>query len=154
VLRKLDLKDFGSQVVKFGRLGSAGALSALFVQVNYDREITCLTAVSLDTSEVLWQLGTPDASNYKATSEIPVQVFDWNEDGFDDVIFAQSGSVAVVNGADASRLASVQAETPYSMGARRRPCLGPTYRLCGLGRMSSRIFRWRWTSTMTMSLSC
>jgi len=115
VLRKLDLKDFGSQVVKFGRLGSAGALSALFVQVNYDREITCLTAVSLDTSEVLWQLGTPDASNYKATSEIPVQVFDWNEDGFDDVIFAQSGSVAVVNGADASRLASVQAETPYSI---------------------------------------
>lgn len=115
VLRKLDLKDFGSQVVKFGRLGTAGALSALFVQVNYDREITCLTAVSLETGAVLWQLGTPDANNYKATSEIPVQVFDWDGNGFDDVIFAQGESVTVVNGADATFMASAQAETPYSI---------------------------------------
>ncbi len=115
VIRKLDLKGFGSQVVKFGRLGKAGALSALFAQVNYDREITCLTAVSLESGEVLWQLGTPDVDNYKATSEIPVQVFDWNRDGFDDVIFAQGGSVSVVSGIDGSSVASVPAETPYSL---------------------------------------
>lgn len=115
VFQKFDLKNFGSQVVKFGRLGSQGSLAALFVQINYEREITCLTALSLDSGEVLWQLGTPDATHYKSTSDVPIQVFDWNQDGTDDVIFAQGGSIVVADGADGTAIASAQAETPYSL---------------------------------------
>jgi hypothetical protein len=115
VLRTFELKDFGSHVVKFGRLASGGGVAAVFVQINSTREITCITAMSLTDGSVLWQRGTPNPKHFETSGEIPVQVYDWNGDTIDDVIFFENGNIVVSNGSDGSTLASVATPEPYSL---------------------------------------
>jgi hypothetical protein len=115
VLRTLDLGDFGSHVVKFGRLSPDGQAGVVFVQIDSTRNITCITAVSLADGAVIWQRGTPNAKNFETSGEIPVQVYDWNQDGIDDVIFYENGNIVVSHGSDGSTLANVAAPEPYSL---------------------------------------
>jgi hypothetical protein len=114
VQRAFTLRDFGSHVVKFGRLTGDRTVFAVFVQVDRTREIRCITAMSLSDGSILWQRGTPNQRNFRTTGEIPVQVYDWNQDGIDDVIFYENGQVHVVHGQDGSALLSTPAEQPYS----------------------------------------
>jgi len=115
VLATIELQDFGSHVVRYGRLSGADSVSAVFVQINKDREVTCLTAVSLPDGKVLWQRGQPHKRNFRSTGDIPVQVYDWNSDGFDDVIYYDSRDIVVLSGSDGSVIASVPSEEPYSL---------------------------------------
>jgi len=115
VLRTFELANFGSHVVKFGRLAPNGGVAALFVQIDSTRNITCMTAMSLSDGSVLWQRGTPNPKNFETSGEIPVQVYDWNGDGIDDVIFYENGSIVVSHGGDGSTLASVTTPEPYSL---------------------------------------
>jgi hypothetical protein len=111
----IKLNDFGSHVVKFGLLTGDGSTSAVFAQIDKSRIITCLTAVSLTSGEILWQQGTPKKSNFRTTGEIPIQVYDWNQDGFDDVIYHQADQLIVLNGNDGSVQLNVPKARPYSL---------------------------------------
>jgi len=59
-MRTFELADFGSHVVKFGRLAPGGGVAAVFVQIDSTRNITCITAISLADGSILWQRGTPN----------------------------------------------------------------------------------------------
>jgi hypothetical protein len=85
------------------------------VQIDKTRTITCITAVSLASGEPLWQVGTPNKAHFRTTGEIPVQVFDWNQDGFDDVIYHANDQLVVLNGNDGSAQAVIPKERPYSI---------------------------------------
>ena len=90
----IDVHDFGAQTVRVGDLNGDGAPDLLFVQSVYGtREITCMTAVTI-TGEVLWQRGEPDPDNGGLYSDLPVQVYDWDGDGRNEVLYVQQATYA------------------------------------------------------------
>jgi len=115
VTQAFTLRDFGSHVVKFGMLAGDGSVTAVFLQVNRSREVTCITAMSMRDGNVLWQRGVPSLRNFHTSGEIPSQVYDWNADGYDDVIFYENGQLVILHGLDGSMLASTPIEEPYSI---------------------------------------
>ena len=60
-IRKIDLKNFGGMVARFGDLYGDGQADALFVQ-SAGQSITCITAIDLNGKR-LWQRGKADAKN-------------------------------------------------------------------------------------------
>lgn len=85
----IDVKDFGAETVRVGDLTGNGAPDLLFVQdVRGPRTITCLTATTL-SGEVLWQQGTPSADNGEVYCDLPVQIYDWDGDGRNEVLFVR-----------------------------------------------------------------
>jgi len=87
LVSRIDVKDFGAETVRIGDLSGDGAPDLLFVQSVYGtREITCLTAATIH-GETLWQSGKPSAANGRIYSDLPVQVYDWDDDGRNDVLY-------------------------------------------------------------------
>jgi hypothetical protein len=114
-IARINLSDFGSHVARFGNLAWGNSLFAIFTQINKERAITCVTALSVPEGKVLWQRGTPSRLNFAVSSDIPLQVYDWNQDGSDDVIYHDSGRLVVLNGVDGSEQAAIETEKPYSL---------------------------------------
>ena len=82
-------KDFLSETIRIGDLNGDGAPDVLFVQNLYGpRNITCLTATTL-AGEILWQTGTPSKDNGRAYCDLPVQIYDWDHDGTNEVLYVQ-----------------------------------------------------------------
>jgi len=85
-------KDFLSETVRIGDLNGDGAPDFLFVQNLYGpRIITCLTATTL-SGEILWQTGTPSGDNGRAYCDLPVQIYDWDHDGMNEVLHVRQAT--------------------------------------------------------------
>jgi len=94
LVARIDVKDFGAETLRVGDLNGDGAPDLLFVQSVYaTREITCLTATTI-FGEVLWQTGTPSADNGRIYSDLPVQVYDWDGDGQNEVLYVRQARYA------------------------------------------------------------
>jgi hypothetical protein len=79
-------KEFLSETIRIGDLNGDSAPEILFVQNLYGpRQITCLTATTL-LGEILWQTGTPSKDNGRAYCDLPVQIYDWDRDGTNEVL--------------------------------------------------------------------
>ena len=105
LVSSIDVKDFGAETVRIGDLSGNGAPDLLLVQSVYGtREITCLTATTL-FGEILWQTGDPSAQNGRIYSDLPVQVYDWDADGRNEVLYVRQAHYA---------------EPPYQGGVRER----------------------------------
>ena len=90
----IDVKDFGSEALRIGDLNGDGAPDLLFIQSIYGtREITCLTAATI-FGEVLWQAGTPSVDNGFTYSDLPVQIYDWDGDGRNEVLYIRQAHYA------------------------------------------------------------
>ena len=87
LVSRMDVKDFGAETVRIGDLDMDGAPDLLFVQSTYlTRAITCLTAVTI-SGEVLWQVKTPSSADGRVYSDLPVQIYDWDKDGKNEVLY-------------------------------------------------------------------
>ncbi len=87
LVSQIDVKDFGAQTVRIGDLDGDGGPDLLFIQnVRSTRQITCLTATTL-SGKVLWQTGRPSRDNGAASSDLPVQIYDWDRDGANEVLY-------------------------------------------------------------------
>jgi len=105
IVSTIDVKDFGAETVRIGDLNRDGAPDLLFTQSVFGtREITCLTATTI-MGEVLWRSGIPSSGNGRIYSDLPVQVYDWDRDGANEVLYVKQ---------------AVYAEPPYSGGVRER----------------------------------
>lgn len=94
LVSRIDVKDFGAETLRIGDLSGDGAPDLLFVQSEYGtREITCLTATTL-FGEVLWQNGDPSAENGRIYSDLPVQIYDWDCDGRNEVLYIRQAQYA------------------------------------------------------------
>jgi len=87
-------RDFGAETVRIGDLNGDGAPDLLYTQCSYgQRDITCLTATTL-TGEILWQVGAPSAENSDVYGDLPVQIYDWDNDGHNEVLYIKQAIYA------------------------------------------------------------
>lgn len=115
LISKLRTRGFGSHVVRFGDLNGDGQAEAIIVQINRKRKVTAITAFSLATGKIIWQHGKTRPRHFRTSGDIPVQVYDWNGDGFDDVIFARNGRLHIIDGSNGRYLRQIKIEDPYSL---------------------------------------
>lgn len=74
-----------------------GANYARVATMNFaSSEISCLTAVTLD-GEVLWQQGTPSPKHYNSGSDLPVQVYDIDQDGDEEIIMVRNNTIQILS---------------------------------------------------------
>ena len=105
--KSFDLKDFGAaRQIRFGHL--TGTEEWFFVMCQNQRKvykdrypvISCMTAVSIDTGKVLWQIGEPCDSEEveKLTTDLPFQIYDIDGDGVDEVITSWDFRLMILDG--------------------------------------------------------
>jgi hypothetical protein len=105
VVSTFETREFGADTVRVGDLNGDGAPDLLFVQTRNQikpgtsellcrtRKIRCLTATTIG-GELLWQYGEPSLQNGCNTGDMPVQVYDWDGDGENEVLFIRQASYA------------------------------------------------------------
>ncbi len=92
LVAKIDTKDWGAETVRIGDLNGDGGPDLLFVQNIYGpRIITCLTATTI-AGEILWQTGKPSKDNGRIYSDLPVQIYDWDRDGTNEVLYVRQAT--------------------------------------------------------------
>ncbi len=91
----------GAPGMRFGDLDGDGRLDIVvgqpMPQSEFDghtpQEVARVTAYSVETGEEMWQYtrpGNPNLNGHTASSDVPLQVYDWDGDGFSEVIAAFS----------------------------------------------------------------
>lgn len=103
----IDLKNFGAgRQIRFGHLTGTEEMFFIICQnqrrVFKDRYpgISCMTAVSVETGDVLWQIGEPstDPEIIQLTADLPIQIYDIDGDGVDEVIVARNFELMILDG--------------------------------------------------------
>lgn len=94
IVSSIETPDFGGMTLRFGDLNGDGAPDLLITQSDYgSRDIRCLTAMTI-TGRRLWQSGVPSAANGRVYSDLPVQVYDWDNDGINEVLYIRQAHYA------------------------------------------------------------
>jgi rhamnogalacturonan endolyase len=107
--KQIDTKGFGvGRHIRFGHLTGKDRLDVVLAQnikLQPERDnlttTRCLTALDLD-GNVLWQFGEPssDPDAGLATCDVPVQIYDIDGDGKDEVLCIKNFKLYVLNGQD------------------------------------------------------
>ena len=96
-IRKIDLKNFGGMVARFGDLNGDGQADVLFVQ-SAGQKITCITALDLN-GKILWQRGKADEKHRSLSSDVAVQIYDWDDDKANEVLVIEGKTLRILAGA-------------------------------------------------------
>ena len=96
-IRKIDLKNFGGMVARFGDLNGDGQADVLFVQ-SAGQKITCITALDLN-GKLLWQRGKADEKHRSLSSDVAVQIYDWDNDKANEVLVIEGKTLRILAGA-------------------------------------------------------
>ena len=105
--KRFDLGNWGtSRQIRFGHL--TGTDEMFFIMAQHQKRvykerycnISCLTAVSIETGRILWQWGEPSelAVNQDTTCDLPFQIYDIDGDGCDEVIMASDFKLQILDG--------------------------------------------------------
>ncbi len=73
-----------------------GGLSKFVLSNGSTQQITCLTAYDLEGNK-LWQKGTPKSNNRTIGSDLPIQIFDIDNDGEEEIITVYNDSLQVLS---------------------------------------------------------
>jgi rhamnogalacturonan endolyase len=105
LVRKISFGPWGGQVLRFGDLDGDGEPEVLAVQ-SKGQFITSLAAFSID-GRLLWTKGRPSRRNQSVASDLPVQLFDWNRDGRDEIVLIRNFKLQILRGTDGKILKQV-----------------------------------------------
>ena len=102
--KAIDFKNYGcGRSLRFGHLLGDDTLQIVLVQ-NQQRimkdafaHISCITAIDLD-GNVIWQKGEPSTEHCHLTADVPIQVYDIDDDGYDEIICAHDFKICVLDG--------------------------------------------------------
>lgn len=106
LLKKIDLRNFGTgRQIRFGHLCGGDKWYIVLAQgqrrVRRDdcSHISCLTAIDME-GNILWQKGEPstDYDHGKISADYPLQVYDIDGDGIDEVITAKNFEIMILDG--------------------------------------------------------
>ena len=87
LLANIPVANFGSEQLRIGDLDADGGPDLLLIQSNFvGRDITCLTALTIE-GKMIWQVGSPSLENGRIYSDLPVQIYDWDNDGENEVLY-------------------------------------------------------------------
>jgi len=120
LFKKLDLKNFGTgRQIRFGHLTGTKEWHIVLAQCQKRvfkdayAHISCLTAIDLN-GNILWQLGEPseNESFAKLTADVPLQVYDIDGDGIDEVITARNFELLILDGR--TGMVKKKCKTPFS----------------------------------------
>lgn len=120
-IKEIDLKNFGAgRQIRFGHL--LGTDELFFIIAQHERRvfkdrypfISCLTAVSMETGEILWQKGEPSDSEevVELTTDLPMQIYDIDGDGREEVITSLDFKLVILDGATGEEKKSI--DTPLN----------------------------------------
>jgi rhamnogalacturonan endolyase len=140
--KRINLKNFGtSRQIRFGHLTGTNAWYIVLAQAQkrVDRDayatISCLTAIDLD-GNILWQRGEPTDQEEvlgKVSCDLPLQVYDIDGDGADEVITAKNFRILILDGKTGRIKKS--APTPFSTEA-DNTIIGPPYGIYAFDRIN------------------
>lgn len=102
--------DFGALWLRVGDLTGNGIPDLLFVQ-NDRQMITCLTATTLQ-GEIIWQVGKPDVRFAYLGWDVAAQVYDYDQDGYNEILCVRDGELQLLSGQDGA----VKRRTPVPLG--------------------------------------
>lgn len=92
--------------VLVGDLNSDGKMELLFVQANghiddryVPHQVIALTAYTLE-GELLWQVGRPSEEAGGPGSDYPAQIYDWDQDGANEILCVMNDQFIVLSGID------------------------------------------------------
>ena len=96
VVSSFATREFGAEALRVGDLNGDGGPDLLLVQMEcgtkdkmcLSREIRCLTATTI-YGEILWQHGRPSVNNGCVWCDLPVQIYDWDNDGANEVLYVR-----------------------------------------------------------------
>jgi len=129
VWKKIYTPGFGvGRNLRFGDLDGDGKLDILVAQVKAHGpndghcEVGCLTAITVDGKQ-LWRNGTADSWNDHLTSDVGVQIHDFDGDGKNEVVYCRGMKIIVAEGATGKT--KYEAPTPDSPESETRKDLFP-----------------------------
>lgn len=104
---RLDVRAAGPRCkVLLGDLNGDGQLELLFVQADggiddryVPHQVIALTAYTID-GQLLWQVGEPSESAGGPGSDYPAQIYDWDQDGSNEVLCVMNKELVVLAGHD------------------------------------------------------
>lgn len=105
LVSKVSFGPWGGQVLRFGDLDGDGKPEVLAVQ-SRGQFITSLAAFSID-GELLWTRGRPSKRHKTVAADLPIQIFDWNRDGRDEIILIRNFKLQILRGRDGKILDEV-----------------------------------------------
>ena len=114
LLTKIEYGDYGSKYHRIGDLDGDGTPDLLLVQVTApggeDKAIiTCLTAITIEGKR-LWQVGKPDPKNIYFGGDFPIQIYDHDGDGANEVFYIEDDRniLTILDGKTGTRKRKVQ----------------------------------------------
>ena len=103
IWKRIPTPGFGSdRALRLGDMDGDGRLDFLvaqntnFLGRNFN-DITCMTALNTD-GKILWQKGTPNPDNTWSSYDVSMQIYDIDDDGENEVIYAQEEYLIVADG--------------------------------------------------------
>jgi len=96
LVSELDVAGFGASGLRLGDLNGDGRLDIVLAQ-NQGQSITCLTAIDID-GNMLWQVGRPAQENHHTRFDLPVQIYDFDGDGTNEVLCVMGDMLTILNG--------------------------------------------------------
>jgi outer membrane protein assembly factor BamB len=94
---QIETTGFGTWTgLRLGELDGDGRLDIVVAQ-NRAQNITCITALDV-TGKRLWRIGQPHPRRHRAGSDVPIQVYDIDQDGQSEVLFITDGTLKIADG--------------------------------------------------------
>jgi len=112
IAKQFNMEDHGLHAIRVGDVNGDGLMELIFAQAYpMNREICAITAVDLD-GNVLWRHGEIlDYCDY-GYSDYPFQVFDWDGDGQQEVLFVRQTNYTKAKGFCYSKLHNIIVDNP------------------------------------------
>ena len=97
LLHKIDVSGIGAWCgFRLGDLNGDNRMDMVMAQ-NQRQMVLCVTAIDVEGNK-LWQIGSPDAKNFQTSFDLPIQIYDIDADGANEVVCIMGDHLKIFSG--------------------------------------------------------